>query len=142
MFKHSFLILVASALIACSSTPSAPPAEPAAPAAASSAPPAAAEKNDYGKADSWLCRPGRQALCATDQAATVVAANGKLKREAWKPNANPAIDCFYVYPTVSREPTPNSSMQPSDAERAVVRSQFARFASQCRTFAPMYRQVT
>src|SRR5689334_18720679 len=125
MFKHLFSLLVATALVACSSTPSAPPANSSAPAAtssssssSSSATATAQGKNDYSKADSWLCRPGRQALCATDQAATVVAANGKLTPEAWKPSSNPAIDCFYVYPTVSREPTPNSGMQATDAERA------------------------
>ncbi len=140
MFKHAFLILAVSTLIACSSTPSAPPAAPT--AAAASAPPAAAAKNDYGKSESWLCRPGRQANCATDQSATVVSANGKLTPELWKPDPNAAIDCFYVYPTVSRDSTPNSDMEPGDEERAVVRSQLARFASKCRTFAPLYRQVT
>jgi hypothetical protein len=33
-------------------------------------------------------------------------------------------------------------MQAGDEERRVIRSQFARFAKQCRTFAPLYRQVT
>jgi hypothetical protein len=33
-------------------------------------------------------------------------------------------------------------MRPDPAERTVVRLQFARFASKCRPYAPMYRQVT
>src|SRR5260370_17865241 len=52
------------------------------------------------------------------------------------------MDWFYVYPTVSNDPTPNSDMIPGPEEKGVVRAQFARFASQCRPFAPMYRQIT
>ncbi len=146
MFKPTFLLLALSALAACSTTaPVPPPPAPTAPTASapsSAAPAAVATKNDYGKPETWLCRPGRQANCASDLTATVVAANGELTRETWQPNPNPPIDCFYVYPTVSRDPTPNSDMQPGEEELSVVKSQFARFASQCRTFAPLYRQVT
>src|SRR5262245_62768517 len=34
---------------------------------------AAATKNDYSKAETWLCRPGRQDACAADLTTTVVA---------------------------------------------------------------------
>jgi hypothetical protein len=104
--------------------------------------PAAAAKNDYSNGDNWLCRPGRQDACAVDLATTIVAANGKLKREAWAANPNAPIDCFYVYPTVSRDATPNSDMIPGPEENGVVRVQFARFALQCRVYAPIYRQIT
>src|SRR6516165_7301327 len=104
--------------------------------------PTPAAKNDYGREDSLLCRPGRQDACAVDLSSTIVAADGKLKRENWSDNPNAPIDCFYVYPTVSNDPTPNSSMSPGKEEKGVVRAQFARFRSQCRLFAPMYRQVT
>jgi hypothetical protein len=33
-------------------------------------------------------------------------------------------------------------MIPDDAERNVIKQQFARFAAQCRPYAPMYRQIT
>ena len=69
-------------------------------------------------------------------------ANGSLTREPWTAAANAPIDCFYVYPTVSTDPTPMSDMVADDAERNVIRQQFARFGSVCRLFAPMYRQVT
>ena len=55
---------------------------------------------------------------------------------------NAPIDCFYVYPTVSTDPTPFSDMTADPAELNVVRQQFARFGSVCRLFAPLYRQVT
>ncbi|HET8677963.1 MAG TPA: DUF3089 domain-containing protein [Blastocatellia bacterium] len=104
--------------------------------------PAAASKNDYSDGKNWLCRPGRQDACAVDLNATVVAADGKLKQEKWSANPKAPVDCFYVYPTVSTDPTPNSDMNAGPAELAVIRAQAARFGSECRVFAPLYRQVT
>ncbi len=109
--------------------------------ATESQPPTSA-KNDYGNGDNWLCRPGRQDACAVDQTTTVIAADGKLTPEAWAANPKAPIDCFYVYPTVSNDPTPNSDMILGPEEKGAVRVQFARFASQCRPFAPVYRQIT
>jgi hypothetical protein len=103
---------------------------------------AAAEKNDYSDGRAWLCRPGRTDACTIDQNTTIVAADGTLTREEFKADPNPAIDCFYVYPTVSLDPAGNSDMNIDAAERGVVRAQFARFGAACRLFAPMYRQVT
>jgi hypothetical protein len=105
--------------------------------------PAAVEKVDYGKPESWLCRPGRtDDACAIDLTTTVVAADGTMTRETFTPHASPPIDCFYVYPTVSMDPPPNSDMTAGNEERNVIRQQFARFRSQCRPYAPLYRQVT
>jgi hypothetical protein len=98
--------------------------------------------NDYGDAKSWLCRPGRHDACDVDLTTTVIAPDGALSRETWAADTNAPIDCFYVYPTVSTDPTPNSDMIADDAERNVIRQQFARFASKCRPYAPMYRQIT
>jgi len=106
------------------------------------APAAPANKNDYSDGKTWLCRPGRQDACAVDLTTTVVAADGKLTVEKWSSNPKAAIDCFYVYPTVSNDQTPNSDMNAGPEELAVIRSQFARFGSECRVFAPLYRQVT
>jgi len=103
---------------------------------------ATATKNDYGKADAWLCRPGRQDACAVDLTTTVVAADGKLTEEKWSANPKAPVDCFYVYPTVSNDSTPNSDMNAGPEELRVIKAQFARFGSQCRVFAPLYRQVT
>ena len=108
----------------------------AAPAAAQTA------KNDYSDGKSWLCRPGRQDACAVDQTTTIVAADGTLTREEWKANPNAPIDCFYVYPTVSTDPGGNSDMIAGAEENGVVRAQLARFASQCKVYAPLYRQAT
>ena len=97
---------------------------------------------DYANPDVWLCRPGRQDACSQPQDATIIAADGKMTRESYKPAKNPPIDCFYVYPTVSTEPGGNSDLTVTAAERNVVRAQFERFGSRCRLYAPMYRQVT
>lgn len=97
---------------------------------------------DYAQDASWLCRPGRKDACAVDQDVTVIAADGTRKLERFKPAAAPKFDCFYVYPTLSHDPGPNSDMIPGPEERLVVAAQAARFAAQCRVFAPMYRQVT
>jgi hypothetical protein len=100
------------------------------------------QPNNYADPKSWLCRPGQHDACDVDLTTTVIAADGKLTRETWKGDANAPIDCFYVYPTVSTDPTPNSDMNPDPAERNVIRQQFARFGSKCRLYAPMYRQIT
>jgi hypothetical protein len=97
---------------------------------------------DYTQDASWLCRPGRQDACAIDLTTTVVSADGALTREPWAATADAPIDCFYVYPTVSTDPGTHSDMTADPAERNVVAQQFARFASVCRPFAPIYRQVT
>ena len=101
-----------------------------------------AQPNNYDDAKSWLCRPGRHDACDVDLASTVIARGGKLSRETWTPNLNAPIDCFYVYPTVSTDAAPNSDMIADEAERNVIKQQFARFASKCRVYAPLYRQIT
>jgi hypothetical protein len=103
---------------------------------------AAASGSDYSNPDVWLCRPGRTDACSAPQDATLIAADGTLTREVFHPAKNPPIDCFYVYPTVSTQATANSDLTITAAEKSVVNAQFARFASKCRLFAPMYRQVT
>jgi hypothetical protein len=101
------------------------------------------EKNDYKSADAWLCRPDKASdACAVDLTTTVVNGDGKTTRETFTPAADPPIDCFYVYPTVSTDAGTHSDMSPDPAEQNVVRQQFARFRTQCRTYAPLYRQVT
>src|SRR5688500_4301544 len=114
-----------------------------APAPPPSAPAAEITPNDYADEKNWLCRPGRKGdACDVDLTTTLVAADGTLTREAFAPNPKAPIDCFYVYPTVSTDPGINSDMNADPAEKNVILQQFARFASKCRTFAPMYRQLT
>lgn len=101
-------------------------------------------KNDYSQPETWLCLPGHSsdACGKAELATTVINAQGKLKLEKWTGHANAPVDCFYVYPTVSNDLTPNSDMNAGPEERSVILHQFARFGSQCKLYAPLYRQVT
>ena len=140
MLKQSLLIAAATAgLFHLAPTNALAQATPAAQAAAAAPAPT---PNDYADGKAWLCRPGRNDACTVDLTTTVIAADGKLTRETWTPDPNASIDCFYVYPTVSTDPNPNSDMNADPAELNVVRQQFARFGSKCRPYAPLYRQVT
>ena len=97
---------------------------------------------DYGQASSWLCRPGQETVCTTGLDALVVRADGRRVPQTFSPAAHPKIDCFYVYPTISQEPTPYSDMTMSPEVVEVTRAQAGRLTSRCRLFAPIYRQIT
>jgi hypothetical protein len=97
---------------------------------------------DYSKPENWLCRPGNSAACEVNLDTTVIAADGTLTPEPYAGTTNAPIDCFYVYPTISADTTPNSDLVAGPEEKGVVLAQFARFGSKCRLFAPIYRQVT
>jgi hypothetical protein len=96
----------------------------------------------YDAPDTWLCRPGRADLCSADQAVTTLAADGSRTVQMLKADPSAPIDCFYVYPTISQDPNPHSTLQAGPGERRAVAQQFAPFASVCRPFAPMYKQIT
>ena len=111
----------------------------AAPALAQPAPYAAP---DYRSPASWLCRPGVSDPCRGDASVSRVAADAAVTLDLLPPTKKPAIDCFYVYPTVSTDPTPNSDMTADAAEKFVASAQAAPFRQACRVFAPLYRQIT
>ena len=113
---------------------------PAAPAAAQ--PQAAPAAVDYANEANWLCRPGRLDPCGRPLATVALNPNGYGSVGESRPSANPPIDCFYVYPTVSRDPGINSDLVPGAEEQGTAMVQFARFSTLCRTYAPMYRQLT
>lgn len=104
--------------------------------------PAPAAAADYAPDAAWLCLPGRTDPCAGPLQTVELRPGGYGRTSDSRPAANPRADCFYVYPTVSAEPTMNSDMVPGPAEQGATRSQAARFNDVCRVYAPMYRQVT
>jgi hypothetical protein len=124
------LLLIASA--ACTRS-----GKPALDAAASpSASPATA-------ATVWLCRPGMaHNPCEGNLDTTVVTAGRPATVERFVPARNPRIDCFYVYPTVSNATTTNAPRTSAPEVVSTARAQAARFASTCRLFVPVYRQLT
>lgn len=107
----------------------------AAPAAAQ-----APEPLDYSQPGSWVCRP--DAPCRDDLSATVLEADGGRRIETFAPAADPPVDCFYIYPTVSNGPGISAPAAVTEDEHRAVRQQVARLASVCRLYVPLYRQIT
>jgi pimeloyl-ACP methyl ester carboxylesterase len=52
------------------------------------------------------------------------------------------VDCFYVYPTVSNQPTRLATKRADPEIRSIALYQAARFSQVCRVYAPLYRQAT
>ena len=97
---------------------------------------------DYSKDETWLCLPGRSDICSRPLGTAALNANGYGSVGQVVPAQNPPADCFYIYPTISLDPGLNSDLVAGAEEQAAAMSQFARFGTVCRTFAPIYRQVT
>lgn len=101
------------------------------------------ETVSYDDPTHWVCRPDTDDICDGDLDTTVIAADGSTTVEPFTAAVNPPIDCFYVYPTISRDETAYSDWNASpDEEGYVTEQQAARLGSQCRVFAPVYRQRT
>jgi hypothetical protein len=110
--------------------------------AAAPAPAATTASNDYSQPAAWLCRPDKSdGACHGPLNVLVVAADGHVKPQFYRPAPNAGIDCFYVYPTSSEDQTPNSDLNPG-REIEVAAAQFGQFGTRCRQFAPIYRSVT
>ncbi|MEM7140080.1 MAG: DUF3089 domain-containing protein [Actinomycetota bacterium] len=91
----------------------------------------------------WLCWPGNDDVCARDNDATIIHPDGTLEIEPFVPAADPVLDCFYVYPTISADETANSDLIPVEVEEIYTAwMQAARYGEACRVFAPVYRQNT
>ena len=111
--------------------------------AAAPVPAAAQAPVDYARPANWLCLPGRSDSCAAPLSTAALEPSGYGATSVSRPAPDPKIDCFIVYPTVSRDPGMNSDLVPgSGEEKHAVTTQFARLASVCRPFAPMYRSMT
>jgi hypothetical protein len=121
-----FMIAAAAALAAVS------------PASAQTARPALV---DYSKASSWLCLPGNPDVCSAPLATVSLRPNGFGLVSKSFPAKDPPLDCFYVYPTVSRDNGLNSDLNMAEESAAAV-AQAARFSSVCKVYAPKYRQMT
>jgi hypothetical protein len=90
----------------------------------------------------WLCRPGlADNPCERDLTTTVVQSDGTEK--VVRPEMTKrAIDCFYVYPSVSAQSTVNANLNVDPELTAVAEFQASRFSQTCRVFAPVYPQLT
>jgi len=94
----------------------------------------------------WLCRPGlSNDPCKALRKATVITYESGARKQKPQPQvgAGPrAIDCFYVYPTVSEQKTPNANLEIEPQETQIAIDQASRFSEDCRVFAPVYPQLT
>ncbi|HYF26445.1 MAG TPA: DUF3089 domain-containing protein [Baekduia sp.] len=90
----------------------------------------------------WLCGPGGQDDPCRDGLATTVEGPDGPRVEDPGLAAGPDIDCFYVYPTVSNQPTTNATQTRDPEVVSIARWQAGRFSQRCRVFAPVYRQLT
>jgi Protein of unknown function (DUF3089) len=105
--------------------------------------PAAAHDGPHYERDSaWLCLPGRADTCGGPLATTALNANGYGSTGQVLPDKDAVVDCFYVYPTISRDSGLNSDLVPGLEEQATAAVQAARFGGVCKVNAPLYRQVT
>ena len=92
----------------------------------------------------WLCQPGQSPDPCNASLSTTVFSPTLHKLKVIHPARvkKPAIDCFYVYPTVSDQKTTLANLHIDPEERSIALYQAARYSQYCRVFAPMYRQVT
>jgi hypothetical protein len=96
----------------------------------------------YAGTDNWICHPDLATSPCDDIRTTVIAADGSMTVDELAPAEEPAIDCFYVYPTTSGDTTMNSDLAVDSTEINTVIAQAARYRSVCRVFAPAYRSIT
>jgi hypothetical protein len=111
----------------------------------------------------WMCKPGISVNPCTFETPVIldrslgadkVEQGGTSRLRHPKNGAGMPIDCFYVFPTMSREEQlfqmaelyPEMdvfrNLQITVAESEVATEEVSRFASRCRVYAPMYRQMT
>jgi hypothetical protein len=92
----------------------------------------------------WLCKPGKEHNpCMRGQKTTLISPTGeKLGVKHPHGPRHRRIDCFYLYPTVSDQETPNANLHIDPEERSIALYQAARYSQRCRVYAPMYRQLT
>ncbi len=91
----------------------------------------------------WLCRPDMaDNPCEGDLDTVVVSRDGSRSTRVFAADPDPAFDCFYVYPTVSRAPGRTAPLRSAPEIVRTARAQAALFQRECRLYAPVYRQIT
>ena len=92
----------------------------------------------------WLCKPGLASNPCTPglDTARFSPDRAALGTDLVKRVRHPRIDCFYVYPTVSDQPTREATRRIDPELRSIALYQAAHYSRDCRVYAPVYRQVT
>jgi hypothetical protein len=92
----------------------------------------------------WLCKPGMSNdPCTGSLATTYFTPTGKvIPQVKLTAGSKSKVDCFYVYPTVSDQTTPNANLDVDPVLRSIALYQAARYQQDCKIYAPVYRQGT
>jgi hypothetical protein len=91
----------------------------------------------------WLCKPAlKDNPCKLRFDTTTTTPTGQTLSALASPPVRHRVDCFYVYPTVSNQEGPQATRRIDPEERSIALYQAARYGTECRVFAPMYRQIT
>jgi hypothetical protein len=93
----------------------------------------------------WVCKPGMaDDACAMKLTTTSFTPPGQKigVSKAHPSKLRKQFDCFYVYPTVSDQKTPNANLTIDPEVRSIVQYQAARYGQYCKVYAPVYRQAT
>jgi hypothetical protein len=91
----------------------------------------------------WLCKPGAEPNpCRDSLDTTVQEQDGSSRVERPALPADPPVDCFYVYPTVSEQRSRNADKSKDPEVVAIAQHQASRWSQTCRVYAPVYRQQT
>lgn len=100
---------------------------------------------DYSKDEYWPCNGSDSDECAKlDLTVAEKKADGSYESIAVEPAKDPKADCFYVYPSVDEDREAVGLVEDvSDLTPVLkrLRNQGGRFASACRLFVPLYRQM-
>ncbi|OZC73638.1 hypothetical protein CH251_13975 [Rhodococcus sp. 06-462-5] len=90
----------------------------------------------------WLCNPDiANDPCDLPGDTTDLGTNSTTPAPAAVPDSGKPIDCFYLYPTVTNDVALNAPGYATPEVASIASFQAARFNTQCRVFAPIYRQT-
>src|SRR3954454_4156244 len=96
-----------------------------------------------GASVKWLCRPGlAKSPCTGSEKTTVFSSFDKRIGVVTPKATKRSVDCFYVYPTVSKHDSTVATKAADPEIRDIALFQVARYSQVCRVFAPIYRQIT
>jgi hypothetical protein len=92
----------------------------------------------------WLCGPGVANDPCRPSLSTTVFRGWDVRAGRVTParDRDRGVDCFYVYPTVSDQPSRLAAKRVDPEIRSIALYQAARFSQVCRVYAPVYRQAT
>jgi pimeloyl-ACP methyl ester carboxylesterase len=95
-------------------------------------------------ATKWLCGPGVANDPCRPSLSTTLYRGWDTRTGETRPKrkGDRGVACFYVYPTVSDQPTRLANKHVDPELRSIALYQAARFSQLCQVYAPVYRQAT